>query len=92
MIEPAALGKPVVVGPFTGNFAEPMKQFRQKQAMVEIRDAAGLREALAGLLEDPKKAAAMGKRAQEVVREQQGATDRHVAVILQALEGAAHDR
>ena len=40
MIEPAALGKPTIVGPFTGNFAEVMNQFRGDRAMIEIATAA----------------------------------------------------
>jgi len=32
MIEPAALAKPVIVGPYTGNFAEPMRKFTEADA------------------------------------------------------------
>src|SRR5690606_10044041 len=37
MIEPAALAKPVIVGPFTHNFADAMRKFRAAEAMVEVQ-------------------------------------------------------
>ncbi|MDB5334059.1 MAG: waaA [Phycisphaerales bacterium] len=81
MIEPAALAKPVIVGPFTGNFAEVTNCFRKADALREVRDAAGLREAVAEMLTSPA-AKEMGLRAQQVVRNEQGATARHVEMIL----------
>jgi 3-deoxy-D-manno-octulosonic-acid transferase len=85
MIEPAALAKPVVVGPWTHNFAEPMNRLRDADAVRIAADPADLRRHLSALLSDPGAAAAMGRRAQDVVRREQGATGRHVEVILEAL-------
>lgn len=82
MIEPAALAKPVVVGPFTGNFAEVMNAFRAADAMTEVRDAAELAGAIERLLGDRGAAARMGRRARDVVRREQGATQRHVDLII----------
>lgn len=88
MIEPAALGRPVIVGPFTGNFTDVMRRFRQAEAMLTVNDETHLREAMLMLLASPGKAADMGRQAQEVVRRGQGATQRHVAVIREVLEKA----
>lgn len=85
MIEPCALGKPVVVGPYTTNFTEVMNAFRAAQAIDEVTDVAGLEATLARWLSDPAQTRAMGQRAQEVVRRQQGATDRHVEVMTRYL-------
>jgi 3-deoxy-D-manno-octulosonic-acid transferase len=85
MIEPAALGKPVVVGPYTGNFTEVMNAFRAAEAIAEVRDDDELRGAIERLLGDRVEAKAMGRRAQDVVRRQQGATDRHVEAVLEHL-------
>jgi 3-deoxy-D-manno-octulosonic-acid transferase len=82
MIEPAALAKPVVVGPFTQNFADAMRHFRSAEAIKVVDDAASLERAIAGILNAPAESAEMGRRAQEVVRRQQGATGRNVEVIL----------
>jgi 3-deoxy-D-manno-octulosonic-acid transferase len=89
MIEPAALAKPVVVGPYTGNFAEVMHAFLAADAMVQIRDPDDLADTIGGFLAVPDGAAAMGRRAQDVVRREQGATDRHVQVILEHLPRAS---
>lgn len=85
MIEPAALAKPVVVGPFTGNFAEVMNRFRAADAMREVTEPAELARETARLLDHAPAASAMGARAREVVRHSQGATARHVALILRHL-------
>jgi 3-deoxy-D-manno-octulosonic-acid transferase len=86
MIEPAALARPVIVGQFTGNFAEVMEQFRAAGAIQEVASRDELLEAIARALDDPRRATAMGQLAQDVVRRQQGATARNVAVILQHLK------
>lgn len=88
MIEPAALAKPVIVGPFTGNFTEVMNRFREAAAMREVHPAKEapaqqlLRDAVMEILTSPDKGAAMGRAAQEVVRNNQGATARNVETIL----------
>ena len=89
MIEPAALARPVVVGPFTQNFADAMRHFRAAGSVKVLPDGPSLERAVADILSAPAEAAAMGKRAQEVVRRQQGATARNVEVILRELEKKA---
>ena len=85
MIEPAALGKPVVVGAFTHNFADAMLKLRQADAVRVIETPAALRAALSDILADPAAAVEMGRRAREVVRSEQGATARHLEAILNHL-------
>jgi 3-deoxy-D-manno-octulosonic-acid transferase len=82
MIEPAALAKPVMVGPYTGNFADVMSRFREAGAMVEVTDEAGLLQATRALLENPARAAEMGEKARSVVVAGKGATAKHVDAIL----------
>jgi 3-deoxy-D-manno-octulosonic-acid transferase len=86
MIEPAALAKPVIVGPFTANFADAMRQFIDSDAMLVVQDAQALGESVARLLENPDQAAAIAARACQVVKREQGATDRHVQIILDTLD------
>jgi 3-deoxy-D-manno-octulosonic-acid transferase len=85
MIEPAALGKPVIVGPFTSNFADAVAKLKAGEALMEVPDARGLAEAIAVLLGTPAEAHAMGERAQKVVRQEQGATARHAAIVFAQL-------
>lgn len=83
-IEPAALGKPVLIGPRNSDF----------DAAVSLLTAAGGlrvvdREILPGvigeLLGDEAKRAAMGEAARGCVRAQQGASDRHIEVLMRQL-------
>jgi 3-deoxy-D-manno-octulosonic-acid transferase len=85
MIEPAALAKSVIMGPFTGNFAEPMNAFRAARAIEEIQMPDELASVVDRLLSDSAESVAMGRRAQDVVRQGQGATQRHVDLILEQL-------
>jgi 3-deoxy-D-manno-octulosonic-acid transferase len=85
MIEPAALGKPIIVGTFTGNFADAMDKFRAAHAVIEASNGEALRQSIFDLLSKPTEATEMGQRAQHVVREQQGATSRHADEVLKLL-------
>jgi 3-deoxy-D-manno-octulosonic-acid transferase len=85
MIEPAALGKAVVVGPHTSNFADAMLKFRQSGAMYEVADEEALEQTVGVLLSTPAEVKAIGQKAMDVVRREQGATLRHARVILQIL-------
>ncbi len=85
MIEPAALAKPVVVGPYTHNFADAMDRFQTASALRIVHSESELGQVIADLLADPPSAIAMGLAAQRVVQAQQGATARHVKIILEHL-------
>ena len=85
MIEPAALAKPVIVGPFTGNFADAMRRFNEASATRLAHTAGELKHIVVELLLNPKVAVDLGRRAQKIVADQQGATGRHVEVILKLL-------
>lgn len=78
MIEPCAIGKPTIVGPFTGNFVEPMNAFRSADAIVEVRTPEGLKESIVRLLKEPGD---IGSRAMQVVEQQRGATARTLEII-----------
>jgi 3-deoxy-D-manno-octulosonic-acid transferase len=82
MIEPAALGKPVIVGPYTGNFAEAMNKFRAADAVMEVApDEHALAQTVSVLLYSPDQATTMARRAQAVCVKERGATLRHAEVI-----------
>ncbi len=86
MIEPAALAKPTIVGPFTHNFADAMNKFRAAAAILEISDGPALGRAINATLSNPTDANDIGRRAQDVVRLEMGATKRHVDIILKQLD------
>ena len=85
MIEPAALAKPVAVGPWTHNFADAVRAFGAADAMAEVADGPALVRTVRGWLTDPVDAARLGRRAQDVVRRTRGATARHVEQVLRYL-------
>ena len=86
-IEPAALGKAIVFGPNMQNFAAIAEAFLRQDAAVQVLDAAGLEQALAELLEDERRREVLGQNALKVVRENRGAIERTVEMILKHLEG-----
>jgi len=86
MIEPAALARPIVVGQWTHNFAEPVKKLLAAEAMLVAPDGEALFDAMTVLLSTPLEAASMARRAREVVVREQGATLKHARLILRALE------
>lgn len=92
MIEPAALAKPCIVGPFTGNFDQTVRALKSADGIVEVADEIDLEAALRKLLSDLAAADAMGRRAQAVVRQQQGATALHLKIITTILAGAERSR
>lgn len=80
-VEPAALGRPVVMGPADGDFASTVAKFERAGAMLRC-DAKGLAAALAGLIADPSRRDDMGRRGVACVRENQGATTRHAELLM----------
>jgi 3-deoxy-D-manno-octulosonic-acid transferase len=89
MIEPAALGKPVIVGPFTHNFAEAMRKFTEAGAVRVAEGQKGLYDAAFAMIDQPRESKNMGRKARAVVKKEQGATDRHVAAVLKLLGSPA---
>lgn len=81
MIEPAALGKPVVVGPNTGNFAGVMRDLLAQGAIEQVPDAAALEQVLGRWLADETAARAMGRRAAELVERNRGTLRRNVELV-----------
>jgi len=85
-IEPGALGKAMVFGPNMQNFEEIVREFKERGGAVQVRDAAGLEDALKRLLDDPTQRAELGRRALEVVHQNLGGVDRTVDMIIEHLD------
>ncbi len=84
-IEPAALGRAMVFGPNMQNFAAIADLFVNAGGAVRVADAAALEGALKELLLDAPRREAMGRAALDVVRENQGAAQRTVDMIVEHL-------
>ena len=81
LIEPAALGKPVLIGPHTFNFAESTEDALAAGGAQRVADAAELVSAAARLLRDDEARAAMGRGALAFANQYRGATRRTLALL-----------
>ncbi|MEO8742520.1 MAG: glycosyltransferase, partial [Lysobacteraceae bacterium] len=88
VLEPAALGVPSVVGPYTFNFAEATALLRDEGALLQVVDADGLASALAELLADAPRRRAMGAAGRLTVERERGALARTLELIAMRLPAA----
>ncbi|NQX96049.1 MAG: glycosyltransferase, partial [Erythrobacter sp.] len=80
-IEPAALGKPVILGPQHSDFMAAVDMLKADNAIrIETRES--LADAVQSLLDDPDERAHMGESARTCVRSQQGASGKHTQRLL----------
>lgn len=85
IIEPAAMGIPVVTGPSLFNFKSASDALLAAKAMQVVISDSELASVVTNLLGDNENRLAMGQAGKEVVQENQGATDRNLAVIKSLL-------
>ncbi|MEE9606033.1 MAG: 3-deoxy-D-manno-octulosonic acid transferase [Candidatus Scalindua sp.] len=86
MMEPAGLGKPVIFGPHVFNFKEEVGMLLRNEAakMVETEDE--LCGTIEFFIKNPEAAKEMGLRAQGVVSEKRGATEKNMDIIREILK------
>jgi len=87
-IEPAALGKPTVFGPNMQNFRDVVRCLLAKDGAVQVRDKQELEDAFVSLLADPVRREELGRNAAQVVRENLGAIERTLDMIVKHFEGS----
>jgi len=85
MIEAAGLGKAIVVGPYTENFAETIKLLVAQQAIEIVASGSQLAQITGQLLRDKDKALAMGRQARQVIIDSRGATQRSIKALAGVL-------
>ena len=81
LIEPAALGKPVLIGPHTFNFALVTEQAIAAGGAALVADADALMAQASALLQDPARLSSMGQKALAFASQHRGATPRTLAAI-----------
>lgn len=81
VLEPAAVGKPVLVGPHTYNFAEITQMLLQCGGARRVADGNQLWSHVEALATDPELRRAMGRAARELVLRERGAVDRTMQII-----------
>jgi len=81
VIEPAALSKPVIIGPYVFNFAEITDAMLTAEGMVKVANANELAQAVLKFFEDPEYREQTGRNACQVVEKNRGALQRQIRVI-----------
>lgn len=89
LLEPAAVGTPVVTGPHLHNFSDIAAQLRGADALRVGEDAAAVGEALQSLLIDPAARQRMADAGKALVEQGRGALQRTLALIAPAIERGA---
>jgi 3-deoxy-D-manno-octulosonic-acid transferase len=89
-MEAAALGKPIIVGPYTDNFSAPVAALAAAEAVRIVKDADGLAQAVLELTGASQ--AGAGQRARRVVLDNQGATAATVERLTSIVTGWAAER
>lgn len=78
ILEPAAHGKPILVGPHMFNFRDIFEILSRRGACIMNANQKDFEKTVFQLLHDPARIKRMGIAALEVVRENQGATQRNI--------------
>jgi len=81
LIEACAVGRPVIVGPHTYNFAEAVQLAVEAGAALRVADAQAAIDAARELLGDPARAQLMAKAGLQFARSHQGATEKTVRLL-----------
>ena len=81
MLEPAALGLPIIAGPHVQNFMEISTLLKNAGALLIVSDANELSDAVFALLEATQLREKMGQNGQKVVGENRGALTKHLACV-----------
>ncbi|MEJ2382812.1 MAG: lipid IV(A) 3-deoxy-D-manno-octulosonic acid transferase [Xanthomonadales bacterium] len=89
VLEPAALGRPVLVGPHTFNFSDITAQLIEAGAARQVADGAALQAAVVALFADADERDRMGSAARRLVASGQGALARTLDEIERLLTAAA---
>lgn len=90
ILEPAALGRPILTGPHYFNFNEITKQFIKADAAILINNTEELAETVVTLLKNTPQRVKMGDAALKVIAMSQGASKRLVNLIKRHITHHAH--
>ena len=89
LLEPAAVGVPVLFGPHVQNVAQLAEVLERTGAGLRVHDAAGLGRELGRLLHDEAQRTEMSRRSLQVLEANRGALDRSVSLILSVVDGCS---
>lgn len=88
LLEPAALGLPVITGPHLFHTLDIAQKFDTLGASIAVDNAEELAEAVADLFADAARAQKIGNRGREIVRQNKGSLDRLLELLEPLLASA----
>lgn len=86
ILEPAAHGKPILVGPHMFNFKEIYALLTDRQACDTVYDQTSLNEKLLTLLGDTELAATMSRNSRAIIEENRGAARKNTLELTRLLQ------
>jgi 3-deoxy-D-manno-octulosonic-acid transferase len=89
LLEPARSRKPVLFGPFMGNFKGLAEEMKRSGGGIEVRTGEDLIREITVLLEDPQKLRAVGDKAYQVAAEDPAVLNQSVALVQRYLHPEA---
>jgi 3-deoxy-D-manno-octulosonic-acid transferase len=89
LLEPAALGLPVLTGPSHSNSREVAQLLLQSGAAVEVADAAGLERAVYGLLSDAAERQRIATLSKHLIAANRGSVGRLLDLVKSRLESSS---
>ncbi|MEK7578445.1 MAG: 3-deoxy-D-manno-octulosonic acid transferase [Patescibacteria group bacterium] len=81
ILEPAVYGKPIIFGPWMFNFRDIASLFLKHKASLLVHNEGELKESIKNLLNNPAAAQELGRRAKELIAQNQGAATRNLENI-----------
>lgn len=86
IVEPAVMGKPIIVGPNMENFPEIIEDFLSAGAIRQVADATGLEKGIRELVMDRQLRTGLGDKARALVVSRRGALNRSLDLIIPLLQ------
>jgi 3-deoxy-D-manno-octulosonic-acid transferase len=87
LLEPAALGLPILTGPSTSNSAEVARLLIERGAAEVVKNPQELADKVSALLADPAARARMGLQGREVVDANKGALQKLLGLVVPLIDG-----
>ena len=81
ILEPAALGKPVLFGKFMNNFEEEAKLLKQSEGGLQLQNIEELYDVLKSLLINPNERQKLSQSAEKIVKANSGALRKNIELI-----------
>ena len=90
LLEPAALGRPIITGPYLFNTEEIAEMFTSVGASLVVHDPGELAQALFRLFSDPEAARDIGNKGREIVRRNKGSLEHFLQLLEPLVEDVGH--